>query len=136
MLNSRLFVLAFALVVAGCAHRSRTIDPVAPAVSTRNSDVISALELSDPAVAGDNALDAVRRLRPRFLASRGRQSIMIAGTGAVLVSTNGGPLRSLSDLSRMRTSEVAEIRFLSATDAAQRFGTLSGSGPVLLVTSK
>lgn len=136
MLNRRSFALALVVITIGCAHRSSAAEPDATRRPPRDSDVITAQELADPAVVGDNALDAVRRLRPRFLASRGRQSVMIAGAGTVLVSTNGGALRGLSDLSRMRSHEILEIRFLSATDAMQRFGSVAGGSPVLLVTSK
>ncbi|MEQ1693185.1 MAG: hypothetical protein ABMA00_17980, partial [Gemmatimonas sp.] len=122
MLNRRRFALALVVITMGCAHRSSAADSDATSRPPRDSDVITAQELADPAVAGDNALDAVRRLRPRFLTSRGRQSVMIAGAGSVLVSTNGGPLRGLSDLGRMRTHEILEIRFLGASEAMQRFG--------------
>lgn len=132
---SRVLVAAILIATMGCTHQRGGTDPAVPPPITRDSDVITAQELEDPSVRGDNALDAVRRLRPRFLASRGRQTIN-AGSGTLLVSTNGGPLRGLSDLSRLRSHEVAEIRYLSPSDAAQRFGTAAGSSPVLLVTSK
>ncbi|MBL0171174.1 MAG: hypothetical protein IPP90_10660 [Gemmatimonadaceae bacterium] len=124
------------LGAAGCAHRPSTSDSGAATASTRDGDVITAQELSDPSVGASNALDAVRRLRPRFLASRGRQSIMMADAGTVHISVNGGPLLVVNDLSRMRPGEIFEIRYLNSSDAAQRFGTSSGSGPVLLVKTK
>ena len=138
MLIRRVYAIALLVTAVGCTHRSGTPDPdpVAAPASTRDSDVITARELADPSVQGDNALDAVRRLRPRFLSSRGRQSVSAGGQGALLVSTNGGPLRALSDLGRLRSHEISEIRYLSPSDAAQRFGTAAGSSPVLLVTSK
>jgi hypothetical protein len=36
----------------------------------------------------------------------------------------------------MTVAQVAEVRYLSAAEAAQRFGTSAESGPVLLVRQK
>ena len=93
-------------------------------------------ELLDPSVIGGNAFEAVRRLRPRFLASRGASSIRSADAGTVHASLDGGALQSLDLLSRMRPAEIAEIRYLSASQAAQQFGTSSGAGAVLLIKTK
>jgi len=98
--------------------------------------VISASELAGLSVSSGDALEAVRRLRPRFLATRGAGSVRIAGAGTVHISIDGGPLLSLNVLSRMRPAELSEIRHLSASEAAQRFGTASGSGAVLLVKTR
>ncbi|MBC8086037.1 MAG: hypothetical protein H7Z40_02130 [Phycisphaerae bacterium] len=98
--------------------------------------MITADELAAPAVRIGDALEAVRRLRPRFLASRGSGSVRNANAGLVRVSVDGGPLQSVNFLSRMRPAEIAEIRFLNATDAAQRFGTASGSGAVMMVKTR
>jgi hypothetical protein len=54
----------------------------------------------------------------------------------VRVSINGGSLGPLTDLERVRTANIKEIRYLTATDAAQRFGTSSQAGPVILVVPK
>ncbi|MBL0170803.1 MAG: hypothetical protein IPP90_08750 [Gemmatimonadaceae bacterium] len=133
MLSKRVFAVGLLLVAAGCARRPQPDDSVSSNTASRGSDVITARELSDPSVSGGDALEAVRRLRPRFLATRGAGSIRIASAGTVHISVHGGPLLNLSELSRMRPSEIAEIRYLNATDATQRFGTLAGSGAVLLV---
>ena len=82
------------------------------------------------------ALEAVRRLRPRFLTSRGSGSVRNANAGSVHLSVDGGPLQTVNFLSRMRPGEIAEIRFLNATDAALRFGTAAGSGSVILVRTR
>ena len=98
--------------------------------------MITATELASANVSSGNALDAVRRLRPRFLATRGSGSIRAADAGTVHVSLDGGPLQAVSFLSRMRPGEIAEIRYLSASQAAQQFGTNSGTGGVMLVKSR
>ncbi|MEO7360075.1 MAG: hypothetical protein ABI120_07090 [Gemmatimonadaceae bacterium] len=88
------------------------------------------------AIGTGDALEAVRRLRPRFLIVRGASSIRTPDAGAVHVSVDGGALQAVSILSRMRTGELAEIRFLNASEAAQRFGTASGTGAVLVVKTR
>lgn len=130
----------------GCARNSaspasagnQATDEPRPASSSsvRSSDLITADELMTPAVRNGDALEAVRRLRPRFLNSRGRGSIRVAGAGALQVSLNGGPLQPLSFLARLRPDELASIQFLNSTDATQRFGTSAGTGSVLLVKNK
>ena len=125
--------LLISALLVGCS--SQQGPPVVASAPSRNSDIISAAELSDPSLSGD-ALDAVRRLRPRFLVKRGAQSIKLPEAGSVHVSVDGGPLQALSALSSFRPLELAEIRYLNSSDAAQRFGTSAGSGGVILVRSK
>ena len=120
----------------GCARSSGGGAPSTATTASRGSDVITAQELADASVSAGDALEAVRRLRPRFLATRGSGSIRIASAGSVHISVNGGPLLTLTELSRMRPGEIAEIRYLNATEATQRFGTLAGGGGVLLVKSR
>jgi hypothetical protein len=83
-----------------------------------------------------SALDAVRRLRPNFLMTHGTTSMNNASAGGVHVSVDGGALQTVDFLSRLQAIEVAEIRYLNPSSAAQRFGTSSGSGAVILVKSK
>jgi hypothetical protein len=97
--------------------------------------VITAEELADPSVAAGDALEAVRRLRPRFLMTRGG-SATSSTAGNVHISVDGGPLLTLDNLSRFRPSQIAELRYLNASDAAQRFGTNAGSGGVILVKTR
>jgi hypothetical protein len=104
--------------------------------AARNADVISAAELADPSVANGDALEAVQRLRPRFLMTRGAMSVKNTTAGSTHVSIDGGPLLAVDALSRLRPSQLLEIRYLGASDAAQRFGTTAGSGGVILVKSK
>jgi hypothetical protein len=104
--------------------------------TARNADVISAAELADPSVATGNALEAVQRLRPRFLMTRGAMSVKNTTAGSTHVSIDGGPLLTVDALSRLRPSQLLEIRYLSASDAAQRFGTAAGSGGVILAKSR
>lgn len=141
MYFTRLLAIVLTAAAVSCSSNSsgsRTESGPAPASSaaSRSSDVITAEELSAASVQSGDALEAVRRLRPRFLSSRGKGSIRIANAGAVHVSIDGGPLLTANYLARVRATDVAEIRYLNAADATTRFGTNAGSGGVLLVKSR
>ena len=126
--------LLFVTATACAGGSSSANEPNAPA-ATRSADVITAEELRDPMIVGGDALEAVRRLRPRFLASRYALSVSNPDAGATHVSVDGGALVSLDNLSHLRPNQISQIRYLNANDASQRFGTASFSGPVILVTS-
>ena len=127
--GNRALVL-LALIVA-CASSSGTSGPGAGA-SRSNSDVITRRELEDAALAGSTVVEAVRRLRPRFLNERG------AGFGGapeqVQVSVNGADPLPIAELSRLEVVDVEEIRYLSVAEAGLRFGLRGNMVPVILVT--
>jgi hypothetical protein len=114
------------LFVGACAS--------APAAGAPNraGDVITQADLSAPTLTGSSVLDAIRRLRPRFLNER--TSDIHGEVETPQVSLNGGALGPLSDLSRLDIGDVQEIRYLSTADANLRFGLASAMRPVLLVT--
>lgn len=140
MFTRPLQLIAFGLLAGACAGHSAPASEPLPSVvagdaTARKSDVITAEELADPVVNMGDALEAVRRLRPSFLVTRGGTSFR-AGPGSVHVSIDGGSLVAVENLSRIRPNEIVEIRYLSAPDAAQRFGTSAGSGGVILVKTR
>ena len=148
MRHSQQFLVLLA-VVAGCASGPKP-DGTTPAASAvtpegsatksstvakKNPDIIAEAELSDPAIANMNAYDAVRRLRPNFLVVRGVRSV--SGPPAqVHISIEGGPIQPITALKDIPAHEVKELRYLSASDAGQRFGTASEAGPVIVVTRR
>jgi hypothetical protein len=135
--SKRLYASALLVAAMACAGGSSSAnEPNATGTATHNADVITAEELADPSVASGDALEAVRRLRPRFLMTRGGASVKNSTAGSVHVSIDGGPLLTVDNLSRLRPSQIAEIRYLNASDAAQRFGTNAASGSVILVKSR
>lgn len=136
MLTMRLCVVALTVAAIGCANRSSTPSTRQPSAATGNTDVITAQALADPSVASGDALEAVRRLRPRFLMARGAVSVRSTAAGTVHVSIDGGPLMNVDYLKRIRANEISEMRYLTAPVAAQRFGISAGSGGVILVKSK
>jgi hypothetical protein len=122
-----------ALVSLACASSSG-VSASKPNSNGSGSDVITEQELADPSLAGSSVLDAVRRLRPRFLNQR---SAGLKGEdNTARVSVNGATLVAPSELAHIGVAEVSEIRYLSVADAGLRFGLNGTMGPVLLVTLK
>ncbi|HEY2067606.1 MAG TPA: hypothetical protein VGG84_16750 [Gemmatimonadaceae bacterium] len=137
-MRTRQHAIVFLLALSACATPaggSSEADGSAPTVRHGALDPITGAELEDPQVAAGSALDAIRRLRPSYLNLRGGGGLDPT-TNAVLVSVDGSGLSSLSTLSSILAAQVGEIRYLSATDAAQRFGTRGIAGPVILVTTR
>lgn len=131
--------VGFALLATAvaCASGSGSATQGSTAVPPRNPDVITAAELADPMVATGSTYDAIRRLRPKFLMTRGGTSIQNPTAGQVVhCSVDGGPLQTLDLLNRIRPNEISEIRYLSSTDAGQRFGVSAGGAGVILVKTK
>jgi hypothetical protein len=127
-------VSTFACVITlACAQPPGSAGTIPQRHPSSNSDVITREELADPSLVGSTALEAVTRLRPRFVNSR---SGTPGGTREqVQISINGGPPMALGELARIELPPVTEIRYLSTADAGLRFGLRGSMGPVLLVTT-
>jgi hypothetical protein len=139
MLNStRIFGASLIVLAAGCASSGASGAPAATAAGSaaqqsrgtqRSSrDLITAEELATVDV--QNAYQAVQRLRPNFLQRRGTTSMTQQADIVVYVDNNrmGGP----TTLQQIPTNEVKEIRYLSATDATQRYGTGHAAGAIVV----
>ena len=138
MFTQRFCASALILMATACASGSGTASGAegAPERPVVNQDVITAAELAEPGVASGDALQAVQKLRPRFLMARGQMSVKNTTAGSVHISVDGGSLQSVDQLSRYLASQIAEMRYINSTDATQRFGSTAGSGAVILVKSK
>jgi hypothetical protein len=87
---------------------------------------------ADGALLESNVYEAVRRTNLDWLAMRGNYE---QGRSGVVVYVDGKMIGGKEALRRMQVSEVAEIRRLSAVEAAQRFGLDHAAGAIL-ITSK
>lgn len=75
-------------------------------------------------------LEALRGLRPQYLTPRG-------GRGEVAVYVDHiRVLGGVSDLATIRTGTVAEVRFLTPTEATIRFGTGHMAGAIVVELRK
>ena len=88
----------------------------------RDSNRITAEELQE--VPSGNAYDAVSRLRPSWLRSRGTLSVNRTGAGSLprvfVDNRDYGSLRSLRDFN---VDSVGEMEFVTARDATTQYGT-------------
>ena len=136
MARNTLTIGTLGIVMACSSNLAPSGVPGAAPATARRTDVITAEELADPSVAAGDALEAVRRLRPGFLVTRGVSSIKNTSAGSVHISIDGAPLLTVDNLARLRPAQIVEIRYLNSSDAAQRFGTSAGTGGVILVRSR
>lgn len=122
MSRLRLFLLLLPLAVA-CSTSS-----AARPSARGTSDVITETEAAGAQVS--DAYQLVQRLRPQFLRTRGEQSIMLATP--IIVYVDGNRFGGVEMLRQISALDVKEIRWLSATDATQRYGTDHASGAILV----
>lgn len=131
---------AAACASSGSAPATSGSAPEAAAAASTNPDVITRDELANPSLASLSVYDAIRRLRPRFLSSRGVQNFGSSGStsndqesGQPHASIDGAGVVSLDELKGMQAQSAVEIRLLSASSAEQRFGAAAHAGPVIVV---
>lgn len=105
-----------------------------PLSSGRGSDALGSGEIGSARV--DNAYEAVMRLRPEFLRPRGAAAATDADGGAPVVYVDdvkqGGP----EMLRTIPVAAIAEIRYLSAMAASDRFGPLHPGGVIAVRTRR
>ena len=116
-----LIAFALALGLSGCASSGGGGGRVAGASSTR----IVRAELTP--LGQLDALQAVQRLRPQWLQSR--------GTAQAVLHVDGAPRGDVNDLRFIPADQIEQIEYMSATDASTRFGT-DYQGGVILVTNR
>ena len=121
-------VLAAALVLASCA-RPNSNDPG----GIRASDVITIDEISKSQ--SQNAHDAVRRLRPAFLAARGPTTLLQRNERQLVVYLDGRRFGDVESLRTITTDGIFEIRYLSPNQAQQRWGMNHAGGVIHVVTT-
>jgi hypothetical protein len=128
MLARHLYLVAIAAAL-GCATASTTNDAgTGTAGVRRNPNLITAEEIATLNVA--NAYEAVERLRPNFLRSRGRTTLTGAANGYPNVYLNRQRYGSIQSLRNIIASTVREIRYYSAGDAGTQFGMDNANGVV------
>jgi len=113
--------LTFALI--GCASGGSSTDGTPRGSSNRIVESeLATLETQD-------AYTAIQRLRPQWLRSR-------SGAAPVVIMDGTRQQVGLSILRSIRTSELQELSYLSASDATTRYGTGFDGGAILLTTKR
>ena len=126
MRNPISLICVLALVLGACA----TAQSGDSGSSRRNPNVITAEEIE--ASMTNTAWDAVRRLRPTWLRSRGTRSLSGQVFPSVIVdSMTPEPMEHLHNID---CRSIQEIRFFDAREATTRFGTGYPSGAIVVTT--
>lgn len=110
-----LAALAVSAVLAACASGGGSSGG-----PRRSTNLITTDELADYTTF--TVHDAIRRLRPRWLVSR--------GGGSPTVVMDGARMGGIEALRSLSVSDVDSLRFLSAADATMRFGTNFPDGAI------
>ena len=124
-------VLASVLLVAqpACTHAKDTDGAPSP-----RSDIIYRNEISKTSAL--NAYDAVRLLRPAFLAGRGPSTLLRVRESSTspVVYLDNQRFGDASTLSNIPVDGILEIRFIGATQAQMRWGSDHPAGAILVIT--
>lgn len=119
-------IVAAALVsLAACGGKGSHVAP-------QNRDLITADEIARSNAS--NAYEAVERLRPAFLRTRGPQSIQNPDPVTPMIYVDGMRFGSLRSLTQVPALGIMSIQYLSALDASQRFGLGNEGGAILITT--
>jgi hypothetical protein len=97
-----------------------------------SSDVLTGEQLIESG--RNDLLSALQDLRPTWIRGRGANSINYSSE--VIVFLNGAPYGTVSDLRSLPLDAVLDVRFLSASEAGARYGTLAGSSGLVLVRTR
>ena len=116
------FLIAFGLATGLAACASGGSGERGP---RRDPNLITAEELADFSTV--SALDAIRRLRPRWLQGRGNMRPRLVLDGARMSSLEDG-------LQSVQAASVRTMRYHSASDATMRFGTNYIGGAIEVIT--
>ena len=133
MAKHRSFALlcVVSLTVAPTTHGCASAPPEMPArTRTTSSVLLTGDEIRRNRI--DNAYDAVRRLRPGFLNTRGPTSAIATPRDGIVVIVNGQIYGGVEALRSLRSAEIAWVRRLSAAEAYIKVGHPAPSGGIEL----
>jgi hypothetical protein len=122
-----LVLLLFTSVAAGgCA----------PAASSTQAEPSSGARLTRAELSNantDNLYDAIAKLRPEWLSSRGPTSVTDATPTSVSVYMNGSNLGKADALKQLIILDVSEVRYYDASRASARFGMGNTRGVIEII---
>lgn len=127
--HARYLVAVALLALSACAAQSG-----APRSGTRDPNLITIEELEN--VGASNLLDAVHRLRPQFLRSRGVISLQDPTPPTAVVYLDGQRVGGLEFLQRMSPLGVVSVRYMSSVEASSRYGLNHEGGAILVSTRR
>lgn len=135
-----LLVLTAVAALAACSSGGASTGGTASSSPVRRggANLITAEEIAGSGAGMETAFDIVQRLRPAMLRSRAT-SFGANNQGQqvpVLVYSDDVRLGTVENLRTIPATQVREIRYISATDATQRWGTNHSSGAIQVLTKR
>ena len=132
MMKSMKLLAVLALVACSSSNAAQKASspagPTPAATAPRASrELITRTQIE--ATPAQDAYDLVQRLRPEYLRERGVSSIS-RGPALPVVYMDGVRRGGPEILKTIRSNEIEEIRFISATDATTRWGTEHTAGAI------
>src|SRR5688572_31098407 len=127
-----LFLLAVAAIV-GCASGSGGAGSSPAQAVPRKADLLTAQEISLAHADVMNAYDAIARLRPNWLVSRGASTFGSGNTEFAIVFVDGQQHGGLETLRRIPAWHAKEFRYYDVTQAGATFGIQGGMAGVIEV---
>lgn len=124
---SRISHAVMVVMLTACA----TASPGTPGLS-RDANVITREEIA--ASMENNAYDAVAKMRPLFLKSRGSRTLDPQAISTATVFVDGQRFGELSSLRGISAISVEFIRYLPGTDAVTKYGMQYGQGAIEVFT--
>lgn len=130
MRTSSALVGTMALLMLACSSSGRSSESKA----RNRGAVISVEELATTAEL--DAYQAVRRLRPMWLRTRGPVSLSLQGRAGIRVYVNGSRRGELDVLRSFRATDIESITYLSAPEATTRFGIDHSDGAIMVILKR
>jgi hypothetical protein len=121
----RFQLFALAAVVACASSGSSNTTEAKPA---QDRNVITETELMS--VPSSSLYDAVEKLRPNFLRSRGASSFSNQTAEFASVYVDEHPYGEIGSLRTLVTGQIGMVRYYDAMAAQQKFGLTSGNGVI------
>lgn len=140
MRKGLLVLIAVAALAAACSSGSGSTSGATGATPVRRGgqNLITTEEIAASGAGLETAFDIVQRLRPTML--RPRTSSFGTNNQAqqvpVVVYSDEVRLGTVENLRTIPATQVFEIRYISATDATQRWGTNHSSGAIQVITKR
>jgi hypothetical protein len=118
---TRVGVALASLLCAGCARNTAGGGAAAPPASSRNAgNALTQQQLA--ATNAANLYEAIQKLRPEWLTTRGATSVTDATPTTANVYMNGTMLGPVDYLREVHVLDVSEVRYWDAGQASARFG--------------
>jgi hypothetical protein len=120
-----LVALLISYTLAGCAGRAHSSSDSAKSMSLTQEELA--------ATNSGNLYDAIEKLRPEWLTSRGPTSATDATPTAAHIFMNGAFLGDVYYLRQVQWTEVSSVRYWEAGPASARFGMGHPRGVIELI---